>query len=116
VLVPLLTAGQVAVSGIVELEVLYSARTHQDFIDTRAELRAYPRLQVTEADFERAVAVMELLARHGQHRGAGLPDLLQAAVAERHQVTLLHYDADFDLIAGVTGQPAEWVVPRASVP
>ena len=116
VLVPLLTAGQVAVSGILELEVLYSARTHKDFVDTRAELRAYPRLHVTEDDFERAVAVMELLARHGQHRGAGLPDLLQAALAERNRVTLLHYDGDFDLIAGVTGQPTEWVVPRASLP
>src|SRR6266567_9040876 len=115
-LVPLLTAGQVAVSGILELEVLYSARTHQDFIDTRAELRAYPRLQVTEGDFERAVAVMELLARHGQHRGAGQPDLLLAAVAERNRVTLLHYHGDFDLIAGVTGQPTQWVVPRASLP
>jgi hypothetical protein len=28
-----------------------------------------------------------LLALRGQHRGAGLPDLLQAALAERHQVT-----------------------------
>jgi len=27
----------------------------------------------------------------------------------------LHYDADFDLIAGVTGQPTEWIVPRGSV-
>jgi len=116
VLAPLLTAGQVAVSGILELEVLYSARTHQDFVDTRTELRAYPRLHINEADFERAAAVMELLARRGQHRGTGLPDLLQAAVAERHQVTLLHYDADFDLIAAVTRQPTEWVVPRASVP
>jgi predicted nucleic acid-binding protein len=116
VLVPLLTAGQVAVSGILELEVLFSARTHQDFVDTRSELRGYPRLHVNEDDFERAVSVMELLARRGQHRGAGLPDLLQAAVAERHQVTLLHYDTDFDRIAAVTRQPAEWVVPRASVP
>ena len=115
-LVPLLTAGQVAVSGILELEVLYSARTHQDFVDTRAELRAYPRLHINEADFERAAAVMELLARHGQHSGARLPDLLQAAVAERNRITLLHYDADFDLIAAVTRQPTEWVVPRASVP
>jgi hypothetical protein len=24
---------------------------------------------------------------------------------------VLHYDADFDLIAAVTGQPTEWVVP-----
>jgi predicted nucleic acid-binding protein len=116
VLLPLLTAGQVAVSGILELEVLYSARTHQDFVDTRAELHAYPRLQIAEDDFERAAAVMELLARHGQHRGAGLPDLLQAAVAERHQVTLVHYNADFERIAAVTRQPAEWVVARASVP
>jgi hypothetical protein len=23
----------------------------------------------------------------------------------------MHYDGDFDLIASVTGQPAEWVVP-----
>ena len=37
-------------------------------------------------------------------------------MAERHGVTLLHYRADYDLIAEVTGQPVEWVVPRGSVP
>jgi len=26
-------------------------------------------------------------------------------------VRVLHYDRDFDLIAEVTGQPVEWVVP-----
>jgi predicted nucleic acid-binding protein len=114
-LVPLLTSGQVAVSGILELEVLYSTRSHQDFIATRAELYAHPRLPINQQDFERAVAIMELLARRGQHRAAGLPDLIQAAVAERHQVTLMHYDGDFDLIAAVTGQPMEWVVPRGSI-
>jgi hypothetical protein len=30
-------------------------------------------------------------------------------------LTMLHYDADFDLIASVTGQPCEWVVPPGSV-
>ena len=39
-----------------------------------------------------------------------------AATAERHDVTVLHYDDDYDRIAAVTGQPAEWVVPRGSVP
>ena len=29
---------------------------------------------------------------------------------------MLHYDDDFDLIAEVTGQPMEWVVPRGTVP
>jgi predicted nucleic acid-binding protein len=31
--------------------------------------------------------------------------LLIAAVAGRERVSVLHYDIDFDLIAGVTGQP-----------
>ena len=30
----------------------------------------------------------------------------------RHDVTVLHYDHDFDLIADVTGQRVEWIVPR----
>ena len=115
-LVPLLEAGQVAVSGVLELEVLYSARSHRDFLAIREELGGYPRLELSDADFLRAVAVMELLARRGQHRAAALPDLLQAALAERRGVGLLHYDADFELIAAVTGQPMEWVVSRGSVP
>jgi len=35
--------------------------------------------------------------------------------ADRAGVTLLHYDADFDLIASVTGQRCEWVVGRGTV-
>ncbi|HEX5289922.1 MAG TPA: hypothetical protein VFX25_13710 [Streptosporangiaceae bacterium] len=52
----------------------------------------------------------------GQVRAVGFPDLLVAAVAERERVTVFHYDRDFDLIAGVTGQAMQWVVPRATVP
>ena len=115
-LLPLLEAGQAAVSGVLELEVLYSARRHADFLAIRDELRGYPRLEIEESDFVRAADVLEMLARRGQHRAAGLPDLLQASVAERHGVTLLHYDADFELIGAATGQDVEWVVPRGSVP
>jgi predicted nucleic acid-binding protein len=43
-----------------------------------------------------------------------MADLLIAATAERHGVTVLHYDADYDLIAEVTGQLTQWVVPRGS--
>ena len=113
---PLFAAGRIARCGILELEVLFSARNHADFVSIRAELSGLTRLDVVQADFDRALEVMELLARRGQHRAAGLSDLVLAAVAERHGATLLHYDADFDLIAAVTGQPAEWVVPRGSVP
>ena len=116
VLEPLLLETRIAISGVLELEVLYSARNHQDFALTRDRLHnGYFRLAAEERDFERATEVLELLARRGQHRATGVPDLLQAAIAERYGVTLLHYDADFDLIASVTGQPARWVVPRGSV-
>jgi predicted nucleic acid-binding protein len=60
--------------------------------------------------------VQAALAARGQHRAASIPDLLIAACAQRHGVTVLHYDGDFDLIAEVTGQPVQWVVPRGSVP
>ena len=49
-------------------------------------------------------------------RAVGFPDLLVAAVAERERVTVLHYDGDYDLIAQVTSQPVQWVVPRGAVP
>jgi len=55
------------------------------------------------------------LAAHGQHRAAGIPDLLIAAVAERAGLTIIHYDEDFDRIAGVTGQPVQWVAPPGSL-
>jgi len=41
--------------------------------------------------------------------------LLCAACAERAGLVLLHYDADFDAISSVTGQPSRWVVVRGSV-
>ena len=69
----------------------------------------------SQADFDRAADVMESLARRGMHRAVSLPDLLISALAERAGLTVLHYDADYDFVAGVTGQPMQWVVPRGSV-
>jgi predicted nucleic acid-binding protein len=36
--------------------------------------------------------------------------LIIAATAELAGLTVLHCDKDFDLIASVTGQPAEWLI------
>jgi predicted nucleic acid-binding protein len=73
------------------------------------------RVHFTPAIEERAIEVQAGLAARGQHRSARLADLLIAATAEHHDLTVLHYDSDYDLIAAVTGQPAEWVVERGSV-
>lgn len=58
--------------------------------------------------------MQRLLAQRSQ-RGRKVPDLLVAAAAEELDVAVLHYDADFDLIAQATGQRCQWVVPRGTV-
>jgi predicted nucleic acid-binding protein len=64
---------------------------------------------LTPAIEDRAVEVLGLLADRGQHRAPSIPDLLIAATAELAGLTILHCDKDYDLIAGVTGQDAEWL-------
>jgi predicted nucleic acid-binding protein len=100
----------------VDLEAGYSGR---DLADVRliAERRRnlYVVLPVTEVIAERARDVQIRMAARGQHRAAGVIDLLTAAVAEHHGAVVLHYDADFEHIAAVTGQPHTWVAPRGGL-
>ncbi|MGH3527303.1 MAG: PIN domain-containing protein, partial [Pseudonocardiaceae bacterium] len=74
-------------------------------------LRGLERLPTPDEVWDRAVEVHAALAERGQHRAVAIPDLIIAAVAERHDLPVLHYDRDFEVIAEVTGQPVEWVVP-----
>jgi hypothetical protein len=56
-----------------------------------------------------------MLAERSEHRAVPLPDLLIAACAEGAALTVLHYDADYDRIAELTGQAVRWIVPRGTV-
>jgi len=111
---PLLINGLVATTPIIDLEILYSARSLADYESILLERRALPSYPLTEESTDRAIEVQHGLARLGRHR-IPLPDLLIAAVAEINHLTVIHYDADYDLIAEVTRQPCEWVVPRGSL-
>jgi predicted nucleic acid-binding protein len=115
VLRPLVAAGRTAICGMSALELGFSARSAADHAQVRAGMGAHEWLLTEDQDFRRAFDVQEELARRGRHRAVPLPDLLLAAVAERHRVTVLHYDADFDVVAETTGQPVRWIVPRGSV-
>ena len=115
-LAPVIEAGEAASCAVVDLEVLFSARTYDDYVETRRRRGlAYHQIPLTQDTFQRAIDVQQELARSGQHR-LPIPDLIIAAAAERASLTVLHYDSDFDSIARVTGQPVEWVVDRGSVP
>jgi len=47
--------------------------------------------------------------------GRKVPDLLIAAAAEAHGLTVVHYDGDFEHIASITGQSNAWIVPAGSI-
>lgn len=106
--------GAVARARITDLEVGFSARNSAEWDALIGALDAFEMIESTDAHHRRALGVQRMLARRSQ-RGRKIPDLLIAAAAEESGLTLLHYDADFDLIAAVTGQPTEWVVPPGTI-
>lgn len=115
VIEPLLLAGQIATCAIVDLELLYSASSPSVYETLATALRALPRVPVTETVLDRALEVQGLLAKRSQHRSVPLPDLIVAACAEGAGLSVLHYDAAYERIAQITGQPAQWVIARGSV-
>ena len=116
-LIPLIDAGVVGTCGVVEFELGWATRSSTEFDQLRADRDlGYEWLATHDEDWRRALDVQAALWRTGRIRAVGFPDLLIAAVAERERVTVLHYDSDYDLIAQVTGQPTQWVIPRGTVP
>ncbi|MBI4882981.1 MAG: PIN domain nuclease [Actinobacteria bacterium] len=111
-----LTEGRLALTGLGMLEILVSAKSAGDFVNVHSVLDAMPRVAITEQIIDRAIGVQGEMVGRGTHRAPSPADLILAACAEVNGLVLLHYDHDFDLIADVTGQPMEWVVPAGSVP
>ena len=113
---PLMERGLLARCGISDLEAGLSARSvadHQGLGRDRRDALEY--LSTPDTVWDRAWEVQHALAADGLHRTVKIPDLIIAAVAEHHGVSVIHYDRDFDRIAAVTGQLVEGVVPAGSV-
>jgi predicted nucleic acid-binding protein len=116
VVAPMISRGLVATCATLDFEALYSAQTPSEYEQIRSRRRAsYEYLPTHDNDWSRALEVQRQLASKSRLRAMGMPDLIIAAVAERERVTIVHYDADFDTIASVTGQPMRWVAPRGSL-
>ena len=107
---PLIAEGRVALCAPVTFELGFSARNSSDHRAIMSRIEAFESAPTTEGDQQRAVELRGLLADRGQHRVLSLVDALIAAVAETSQLTLLHYDADFELVSAITGQPTQWIV------
>jgi predicted nucleic acid-binding protein len=111
----LLTEGRLAACQMTSLEYLNNAPDPRGYELLWGALHGHRWIDVTTQAMDRALEVHRALATTSQHRHFRLPDLIIAATAEAHGVTVLHYDADYDRIAAVTGQPMEWVAEKGSL-
>ena len=106
--------GLLATCSIVDLEVLYSARSREDYDAVADELAGFEHIPIDETVMDRAKAIQRSLSAVGQYR-LPIPDLIIAAAAEAGGATVLHYDRDFERISAVTGQAHEWVATPGSI-
>jgi predicted nucleic acid-binding protein len=111
---PLAAGRLVALNAPVVFELGFSARSLADYEQLMDGLGSFPSVPTTDADHQRALEVQRALVPRSRHRAVSLVDALVAAVAEARELTVLHYDADFELLAAVTGQAHEWVVRRGT--
>lgn len=101
--------GLVRICTVTRLEIGYSARSAEDHrtLVSQPPVASMPVEYLTPRIEDRALEIQSALADRGQHRAPSIPDLLIAATAELAELTALHLDKDFELIAEITGQPVE---------
>ena len=97
------------------LEAGYSARDGDDHAGPMPTLPSLPFATTDDPTEHRALQLQADLAQCGLHRMPPV-DLLIAAAAERHGLTVLHCDGDFDVIRERTSVAlsAEWLAPPAT--
>jgi predicted nucleic acid-binding protein len=115
-LAPLIEAGFVATTAQLDAEALYSARNAAEYEQLWSDRRlAYEYLPTNDEHWQTALDAQRRLASTGRHRAIGMVDLLIATLASAHDVTLLHYDADFEIAAEVLPFQHRWVMERGSI-
>ncbi|WP_405133523.1 PIN domain nuclease [Nocardia sp. NBC_01388] len=111
-----ITAGVVAVCDVVELEFLFSATSLADRLRKKELLtELFGWVVVPDDAWVRTHRIQQSLTERGQHRSAGVVDLLVAVTAEVNSLTILHYDHDFETVAKVTGQAVQWISAPGSI-
>lgn len=108
---------RIVTCGIVELELLYSARTRQDVDALRQELSKLRHFPITRGTIDAALgAVVELshIGSAGNHR-VPPADAIIAACAGENGCAVLHYDRHYDRLAEVLAFESVWFAPAGDL-
>jgi predicted nucleic acid-binding protein len=108
-------AGRVLVCDLVVLELVRLAANERRAREVAERLALFEAVPMPAAVWRRAREVQLLLSARGDHRRAPPADLLLAAAAELARVPLVHYDRDYERIAGISGQEDAWFVPDGTL-
>lgn len=113
---PLIEAGVVATTAQLDSEALSSARSPAEYAQQWSDRRlAYEYLPTDDEHWQLALDAQRDLAQQGRHRAVGMSDLLVCVLAQSHRLTVIHYDADFEIAAEVLAVEQRWVAPRGSL-
>ena len=91
---------ELCVCAVTRLELLYSARSSEDYQLLEDDLAYFRDLRMDAETFAVALSAQRELASHGQHR-VPIPDLLIASCAQQHGADVVHVDRDYDTLSGV---------------
>ena len=92
--------GELCLCAVTRLELLYSARSRDDYVRLEDDLETFRDLRMDAETFAVATAAQRELATAGRHR-VPIPDLLIAACAHQHGADVLHVDRHYDVLADV---------------
>lgn len=100
------------------MEALYSARDAKDYMSLSEELDALGQAPCDQVVWQLAQTAQRTLAsgRRVSHRIKPV-DLVVAAAAHHHDVGVLHYDHDFDILANHAGLSfaSRWLAKRGTL-
>lgn len=111
-------ADELYVCSPFRLEARCSARSAAEFTEISAELEGFRQAPANAETWRLAEgAQQQLAAAAGVSHRVKLPDLLIAALADQQALGVLHFDADYDVLARHTALAfrSEWIAEPGSI-
>jgi hypothetical protein len=113
---PLIERGLVATAAPLDWEFLWTAQNLTEYEQIWQDREVlYEYLYTDDEHWRRALEAQRALAQISILRAIRIVDLLVAALAEAHRLTVIHYDSDFEIASQVMNFSHQWVVPRGTV-